>query len=783
MIDGIAFDELRARDPVERLLEDSWSSRSRRASRLELIVEGGAAALFLAVALPLAIPALASGDVRPDLALLLVGLYAVSLTVEFPIGAGYVVPSYLVLVPMLLLLPPEVVPLLVAISLLVGSAAQWIAHRAASRQILFAIPDAWHALGPAIVLSLAGTVHGAEAAFIYTVAFLAGCLIDLVTSTLRESLALGVAPRVQLRVIALVWLVDACLAPIGLLAADAAHDNAAVLLLLLPLMGLLVVADRDRNARIAEAQRRLDVVARQRTRLQAAVYRLGDAFAAKLDLLALTDVVLGGSVDALDAAAGCLIMRAPPAAPIGKWCGEHVLEPLLELAGSAVRANGQPRQVEADGAWALAIPWRSGSDGCGVLAVARRARAFSEDEQALMVGLVERAQTAAAEIIAHDVLREQAQTDPLTQLGNRRKLAEMLGERLVKASPEAPLVLMLFDLDGFKAYNDTFGHVAGDALLARLGHKLDTAVSPHGSAYRLGGDEFCVILPARGQLQSAVAAAAGALQEHGEKFAISASCGAVLLPHEATTTDYALQLADKRMYAHKHGRPSGAREQAHDVLVHILRAKQQGLPDHSSGVARLAVPVGRRLGMDAEQLDELRRAASLHDIGKVGIPDAILSKPGPLDADEWAFIRQHTVLGERILSAAPALRPVATIVRACHERWDGEGYPDRLRGSEIPLAARIVAVCDAYDTIISNRCYRAARTPRQAREELRREAGHQFDPTVVASFLEELDRPSPVRSESDGPSGQVQSDGHAKLAADVVSHLHELLASSDRLDT
>jgi hypothetical protein len=112
------------------------------------------------------------------------------------------------------------------------------------------------------------------------------------------------------------------------------------------------------------------------------------------------------------------------------------------------------------------------------------------------------------------------------------------------------------------------------------------------------------------------------------------------------------------MYAHKRGRPYGAGEQAHDVLVHILRAKQQCLPDHSSGAARLAVPIGRRLGMDAEQLDELRRAASLHDIGKVGIPDAILSKPGPLDAEEWAFIRQHTVLCERILSAAPALRPV-----------------------------------------------------------------------------------------------------------------------------
>jgi HD-GYP domain-containing protein (c-di-GMP phosphodiesterase class II) len=178
--------------------------------------------------------------------------------------------------------------------------------------------------------------------------------------------------------------------------------------------------------------------------------------------------------------------------------------------------------------------------------------------------------------------------------------------------------------------------------------------------------------------------------------------------------------------------------------MHIMRTKQNGLQDHSSVVAELAVRVGRRFGMSAEELDELGRAAGLHDVGKVGIPDAILGKPGPLDADEWEFIRQHTVLGERILSAAPALRPVAAIVRASHERWDGTGYPDRLRGEEIPLAARIVAVCDAYDAIISDRCYRAARSDQAARAELLREAGRQFDPVVVAAFLEELDAARPL---------------------------------------
>ena len=119
--------------------------------------------------------------------------------------------------------------------------------------------------------------------------------------------------------------------------------------------------------------------------------------------------------------------------------------------------------------------------------------------------------------------------------------------------------------------------------------------------------------------------------------------------------------------------------------------------------------------MTVEQLDELRRAAELHDVGKVGIPDAILDKPGPLDDEEWEFMRQHTVLGERILGAAPALRPVAAIVRSTHERWDGRGYPDGLVGEEIPLGSRIVAACDAYEAMTNDRPYRERRDPESAR--------------------------------------------------------------------
>jgi two-component system cell cycle response regulator len=144
--------------------------------------------------------------------------------------------------------------------------------------------------------------------------------------------------------------------------------------------------------------------------------------------------------------------------------------------------------------------------------------------------------------------------------------------------------------------------------------------------------------------------------------------------------------------------------------------------------------VGGRLGLITEDLDQVRQAAQLHDIGKVAIPDAILHKPGPLDDEEWAFIRSHTIIGERILDAAPALGRVAALVRSSHERWDGGGYPDKVGGSAIPLGSRIVAVCDAFDAMTSDRSYRQAMRTEDALAELRRCAGTQFDPVVVQTF-------------------------------------------------
>jgi diguanylate cyclase (GGDEF)-like protein len=332
--------------------------------------------------------------------------------------------------------------------------------------------------------------------------------------------------------------------------------------------------------------------------------------------------------------------------------------------------------------------------------------------------------------------RQEALTDSLTGLGNRRALTKGIDAALVAAAGDGePSVLALFDLDGFKHYNDSFGHLAGDALLARLGRSLSDHVAGRGRAYRMGGDEFCALLPASGSAASELARiAAAALSDHGDGFNITCSFGAVDIPREATDAQTALRLADQRMYLHKHGGRASAGRQSRDVLLRALAERTPELGDHVRDTAALAGAVASRLGLSREDVEQVRHAAELHDVGKMAIPDEILHKPGPLSAVEWAFMRRHTIIGERIVNAAPALSRVAPMVRSSHERWDGGGYPDGLAGDGIPLGARIVAVCDAFDAMTTDRTYRSAVHPEEALAELRRCAGAQFDPAVVDAF-------------------------------------------------
>jgi two-component system cell cycle response regulator len=324
--------------------------------------------------------------------------------------------------------------------------------------------------------------------------------------------------------------------------------------------------------------------------------------------------------------------------------------------------------------------------------------------------------------------QQEAHTDPLTGLANRRRLMldlEDLGERSA--------ALAILDLDGFKSFNDTYGHVAGDGLLAYLGRKLDANRTSDGRAYRLGGDEFCVLSEVD-SAREAIERAVAALSTTVRGIATTCSWGQVLMPEEADPGTDALQVADRRMYLMKATQPASADTQLRESLSAAMHARHPGFHDHAEKVSRLAAAVANELALDQETSTELIDAARLHEIGKLALPEEVLSKPGPLDEGEWDAIHTYPVLGCRMLAGVPALSGIAELVVTSQERWDGGGYPTGIAGAAIPIGARIITVCDAYDVMISGRSYQPPITHAEAIAELRVCSGSHFDAEVVAAF-------------------------------------------------
>jgi diguanylate cyclase (GGDEF)-like protein/putative nucleotidyltransferase with HDIG domain len=355
-----------------------------------------------------------------------------------------------------------------------------------------------------------------------------------------------------------------------------------------------------------------------------------------------------------------------------------------------------------------------------------------------------------------------ALTDPLTGLGNHRHFHERLERELRYAHERRlPLSLCLIDVDDFKRINDRFGHPAGDRMLSQLAARLRQT----GEAFRLGGDEFALLLPGSDEHAALVAAesvvdriAALKLEQVG---AVTVSVGVATSPQHAEERDELVRLADSALYwAKEYGknrvrayRPDvielaelkrlasgpdrAARFRAAASLARAVDARDVYTGSHSQRVADLAARTARRLGLADEEIELTRLAASLHDLGKLAIPEEILRKPGPLTEPERMVLERHPQIGFRMLESL-GVDPVADWVLHHHERWDGSGYPDGLPGDRIPLGARIIFVADAYDAMTSERVYRRRVAPEQAVAELERCAGSQFDPEIVAALADEL---------------------------------------------
>ena len=355
-----------------------------------------------------------------------------------------------------------------------------------------------------------------------------------------------------------------------------------------------------------------------------------------------------------------------------------------------------------------------------------------------------------------------ALTDPLTGLGNHRHFHERLERELAEAERSGrEFSLCLVDVDDFKRINDLFGHPSGDRVLSRLA----TTLRQNGEAFRLGGDEFALLLPDYDENEGIQTASAIieriAELELDHVGSVTVSAGVATFPRQAPDRGELIRLADSALYWAKEngknrvhvyrpdvvelaelrrlatGPDRAARFRAAASLAKAVDLRDTYTGSHSARVAELAARVAARLGLDQEQIELSRLAGSLHDLGKLAIPEEILRKPGPLTGPERLVLERHPQIGFRMLDSL-GIDPVAKWILHHHERWDGTGYPDRLPGPEIPLGARIIFVVDAFDAMTSDRVYRGRLTQDHALAELERCAGTQFDPNVVAALAEEL---------------------------------------------
>jgi diguanylate cyclase (GGDEF)-like protein len=394
----------------------------------------------------------------------------------------------------------------------------------------------------------------------------------------------------------------------------------------------------------------------------------------------------------------------------------------------------------------------------------RQAVLFPREEIDTLAAIAKQAAVVIENARLHEQLQEQAITDHLTGLFNHRHIYQRLEEEFARASRNnAIFAVLMMDVDKFKDINDTYGHLQGDEALRFIGQKLRETLRSTDILGRYGGDEFMAILPdstreqaeeAGQRIMSMLAETPFYVESVERSVPLAISIGFASYPHDSSDKEQLLMLADAALYEAK--RLGGKRAlpvNAPEIemvtsqslgfgllqgLLNAIAHKDPYTKRHCEDNVRYVDLIADRLHLTPDATESLRKAALLHDVGKIAIPDQTLLKPGPLDSSEWEVMQQHVRFGEMIVKGiaqiSDAIEPVATH----HERFDGEGYPRGLKGDDIPLLGRILAVIDAYSAMTLDRPYRKALSEDMAIEELRKGAGTQFDPGVVQAFLETL---------------------------------------------
>jgi diguanylate cyclase (GGDEF)-like protein len=543
---------------AERLLRRWRPYDARRLTDRELRVETLTAAAFVAVAATLPFTLESPRAFDPLLAAALIVSLALASRVHLYVGAGSAVPTQLVLVPMLFLLPPAAVPACVAAGLLLADVVDIARQREHRERFAISAADSWNAVGPALVFAAAGSPDaGPDQWAVILLALASQSLIDLLVTTIREWRGRGIAPGAQLRVIGTVYLIDACLTPVGLALAMASAGRPYAFLLGIPLFAVLAALATDRRHRIREAVGRLDELTAEHDRLDRAFDRIGEAFASKLDRAALADIVVRTAVEALGAQYGRAILAGGTIE-----YGTAAAGPALASAEDAARRTGGLRVAVGEDFVGMAQPLTGGAWAASteVLAVARRGAPFTQEEQARFGYLAKQTAVALENVALHDQLRRQATVDELTGLANHRRFHEVLAQEVVRMRrSERPTALALIDIDDFKTMNDTFGHRHGDSVLERVADVIGDACRATDEPARYGGDELAVILPETDldgaatiaeNLRRAVEAAHLPLPD-GSTSRVSISVGVSAMAPGAGDPAALLEAADVGLYAAK----------------------------------------------------------------------------------------------------------------------------------------------------------------------------------------------------------------------------------------
>ena len=411
-------------------------------------------------------------------------------------------------------------------------------------------------------------------------------------------------------------------------------------------------------------------------------------------------------------------------------------------------------------AYVMVPLWSRGMTLGSLVIADHREHHFSPDELDLLSAIGTEIAVGIENALLLQRTKELSLTDELTGLYNRRHFYETLESELYRTLRDGrPFSLVMLDLDGFKEYNDKFGHSLGDSVLQSFAQTLCSTLRKSDTPFRYGGDEFAIILPATdaNRAKQVIDRIRAKWLKNPEahhptlETPLGFSAGIAQFPENAETADALVFLADSALYYAK--REGGYRATLvsditaikSDVLstatldqVYALAATVDARDPytygHSARVADIAQKLAKAIGLPEKELADLYAASLLHDVGKVGIPDAVLTKPDLLTAEEWEIIKKHSAEGARIVGYVKGLAALVPVILHHHEWYDGTGYPDGLKGEEIPLAARIIILADAYDTMTTSRPYREVVSHQEACEDLKRHSGTQFDPELVEVF-------------------------------------------------